>query len=427
MQQNQLSLADTLGLGFMTFAFFLGAGNLIFPPLAGLMSGEAMPMAMMGFMLTAVGLPLLTLFAVAKGNGTIMSLLPPVVAITVTAAIFIIIGPAFAAPRTSLVAYEIGYKPFFADANATSQALYTGAFFVVAMVLSLYPGRLLDTVGKILTPVMIILLMILSTSVMFYDGADALPASGNFAEGAFVAGVLEGYNTMDALASVVFGALIIDVLRKKQITDLNQQNRYLVIAAVIAAIGLAGVYLPLFVLGSQAAELAPNAENGGQILSAYVSSAFGGPGLVMLAAVVTLACLTTAVGLISACSDFFSETFKRLEYKPLVVLFSVVCAVIANVGLTQLIAISVPILVSVYPVAVALVIVTLLRDRFADPVTAHRVVFAFALCYGLIDGMKAAGLDMSFVQRLSDVSMGWVIPTAIVVFVFTLLKQKPQS
>ncbi len=411
----------------MTFAFFLGAGNLIFPPLAGLLSGEAMPLAMLGFLLTAVGLPLVTLFAVAKGNGTLMGLLPTTIAIIVTSAIFIIIGPAFAAPRTSLVAYEIGFKPFFGETNATTQALYTSAFFVVAMVLSLYPGKLLDTVGKVLTPLLILLLITLSLSVATFDGAAPLAPTGSWADNAMVAGVLEGYNTMDALASMVFGILIIDVLRKKGITEVKQQNHYLVIAAIIAAIGLAAVYVPLFVLGSKAALLAPGAENGGIILSAYVEHVFGSTGSIMLAAVVTLACLTTAVGLISACSDYFSSTFEKLQYKTLVVVFSVICAIVANVGLTQLIAISVPILVSVYPVAVALVIVTLMRDKFADPKTAHRVVFSFALCYGAIDGLKAAGVDMSFVQHLSDVSMGWVIPTLIVVFVFTLLKQKPQQ
>ncbi|WP_421324941.1 branched-chain amino acid transport system II carrier protein, partial [Aeromonas sp. 604176] len=173
----------------------------------------------------------------------------------------------------------------------------------------------------------------------------------------------EGYNTMDTLASLMFGALIVDLLRQKGINDYKSQFKYLAIAGLISAVGLSVVYVSLFQLGNTAAGVATDVSNGGAIVNAYVLSLFGQPGQFILAAIITLACFTTAVGLISACSDFF-HNLTGMAYKKLVVLLGVICAVVANVGLSQLISLSIPVLVAIYPVAVALVLVTFLKGYF---------------------------------------------------------------
>lgn len=188
VQDNQMSIGDTLGLGFMTFAFFLGAGNLIFPPFAGMLAGENMPLAMLGFLITAVGLPLVGLIAVAKAQGKVMTMLPVFAATALAIAIYIIIGPAFAAPRTGLVAYEIGAKPFIDNTTTTmlvgnvelnlSQLIYTLCFFTVTMLLALFPGKLLDSVGKVLTPILLLLLVSLAASVLFLPASDVGLAVG---------------------------------------------------------------------------------------------------------------------------------------------------------------------------------------------------------------------------------------------------------
>ncbi|PKG55336.1 branched-chain amino acid transport system II carrier protein [Shewanella sp. Choline-02u-19] len=436
VQNNQMSIADTLGLGFMTFAFFLGAGNLIFPPLAGFLAGENMTLAMFGFLVTAVGLPLITLIAVAKANGKIMSLLPPIAATALAVAIFIIIGPAFAAPRTGLVAFEVGFKPFLDNAEATfmiagitlnvAQLLYTLMFFSISMVFALYPGKLLDNVGKVLTPILILLLVGLAASVIFLPGSPVAAAVGEYQTHPLTKGVLEGYNTMDTLASLIFGILIIDILRKKGITDPKAQTGYLIKAALIAAGGLAFVYIALFYLGATAGDLAAGAENGGVILTNYVTHEFGTTGLVLLSTVVTLACLTTAVGLISACSEFFNELLPKISYRRFVVILSVICATIANVGLAQLISISIPVLMTVYPVAIALVAVTFLTERFAKPEAAHRIVLSVALFFGIIDGIKAAGVDVSAFNfmPLHTEGMAWLLPTAMTIFACLMMKKE---
>ncbi|WP_299796196.1 branched-chain amino acid transport system II carrier protein [uncultured Shewanella sp.] len=438
VQNKQMSIGDTLGLGFMTFAFFLGAGNLIFPPLAGFLAGENMTLAMIGFLITAVTLPLITLIAVAKANGKVMGLLPAFAATAFAVAIYIVIGPAFAAPRAGLVAYEMGFKPFLEDSSATfmvaglalnvSQLIYSVIFFGGAMLLALYPGKLLDSVGKVLTPIMLILLVGLAASVFMLPGAEVGQAVGDYQSSPLTKGILEGYNTMDTLASLIFGMLIIDILRRKGINDSKQQTKYLIRAALIAAAGLAFVYISLFYLGATAGDIAVGADNGGVILTNYVNHEFGSLGQVLLAAVVTLACLTTVIGLVTACAEFFNELFTGISYRKFVIIISLICATVANVGLSQLISISVPVLYTIYPVAIALVAVTFLTEKFAMPEFSHRVVLSVALLFGAIDGLKAAGINVTLVDfmPLHNEGMAWLLPTALTILACLFVK-KPKS
>ena len=415
---KSLSTFDIMGLGFMTFAFFLGAGNIIFPPLAGFLAGEHLPSAMSGFLLTAVGLPLVTLLAAAMAGGGLTTMgryLPPVVVTIMATAIFIIIGPAFAAPRTGLVAYEMGLKPFLANPTQFTLTLYTIGFFGLVLLLSLNQGRLLDAVGKILTPILLLLLIGLAMAVFVNPQGTQPPVNEVYAAQPFVKGFIEGYNTMDTFAALMFGMLILDVLRQKGVTDKRAQSRYLVIAALIAAAGLGFVYISLFILGGTSLGVVQTADNGGEIISAYVLALFGPAGLWILAAIVTLACLTTAVGLVSACADYFFRLTAKLGYRRWVVIMAALCTLVANVGLSTLIALSVPVLVAFYPVAIALVLATYLQPLMRAPVLAYRLILAVALVFGLVDGLKAAGLDMSAFDFLPmfEIGMAWVLPTVV--------------
>ncbi|WP_076540840.1 branched-chain amino acid transport system II carrier protein [Shewanella sp. UCD-KL21] len=439
VQNNNMSIGDTVGLGFMTFAFFLGAGNLIFPPFAGMLAGENMTLAMLGFLITAVGLPLAGLIAIAKANGKVMAMLPAFAATALAISIYIIIGPAFAVPRTGLVAFEIGARPFLDSADAIiqlgglslnkAQLFYTIGFFALAMLLSLFPGKLLDSVGKVLTPILIFLLVGLALSVIITPSAAIQAASGDYINSPLSKGILEGYNTMDTLASLIFGMLIIDILRKKGITDSKAQTRYLVRAAIIAASGLAFVYVSLFYLGATAGDIALGAENGGQILTNYVTHEFGTMGTILLATVVSIACLTTAVGLITACSEFFNELLPKISYKAFVIFFGVVCATVANVGLTQLIHISIPVLMTIYPVAIALVAITFLTERFPRPEFSHRLVLSIALFFGIFDGLQVAGVDTSFLSfmPLHAEGMAWLLPVGLAIVACLFVPAKDQA
>lgn len=400
----------------MLFAFFLGAGNIIFPPLAGQLAGDHFLPAMSGFLLTAVGLPLITIVAVAVAGGSWGHLtkdLPKRAATIMAVLIFIIIGPAFAAPRTGLVAYEMAVKPFFIDASQAHLTLFSIAFFVVAMFFSWSQGKLIDVIGKVLTPALFVGLVVLAVAVFVNPQGDILAAHGEYITQSLTKGFLEGYNTMDTFASLMFGMLIVDAIRSKGITDRAATTKYLISAGCIAAAGLAFVYISLFFLGATSATVAAGADNGGAILSLYVQSLFGPSGQLVLSVIVLLACLTTAIGLVSACSDYFSS-LTPLSYKTWVIINGVACATVANVGLSQLISLSVPVLFALYPVAIALVALTFLRSRFPNPKAAYRVVVLVSLMFALIDGAKVAGVDVSALKMLPlfEIGMGWLLPTA---------------
>ena len=412
-----LKLTDIIALGFMLFAFFLGAGNIIFPPQVGQLAGENMMPAMIGFLVTAVGLPLITIVAIAVSGGSWECLtkdLPKRAAMLMAVLIFIIIGPAFAAPRTGLVAYEMAVKPFFVEATEVHLALFSMLFFAVAMFFAWSQGKLIDVIGKILTPVLFIGLIILALAVFVDPQGSMLFAQGEYLSHPLQKGFLDGYNTMDTFGSLMFGVLIVDALRQKGITEQKATARYLISAACIAAAGLAFVYISLFYLGATSSAIASGADNGGVILSLYIQSLFGPYGQVVLSVIVLLACLTTAIGLISACSDYFSS-LTPVSYKKWVIIIGVACAVVANVGLSQLIKLSVPVLYALYPVAIALVGLTFVRKLLPNPKLAYRTVLAVSLLFALVDAAKVAGVDVSAfnVLPMFDLGMGWLLPTLV--------------
>ncbi|KJF98980.1 branched-chain amino acid transport system II carrier protein [Photobacterium leiognathi] len=416
--KKTLKVTDIIALGFMTFAFFLGAGNIIFPPLAGQLAGENMLSAMSGFLVTAVGLPLVGIIAVAMAGGGWQGLtrdLPSKVATLMAVLIFIIIGPAFAAPRTGLVAYEMAVKPFLsADAGQASLTTFSVIFFAIALFFAWSRGKLIDMIGKFLTPALFIVLAVLAIAVFVNPQASIVAAQGEYATQAFTKGFLEGYNTMDTFAALMFGMLIVDVIRSKGISDEKTTCTYLIYAGLIAAAGLAFVYISLFYLGATSSTVAPNAGNGGVILTAYVMALFGAPGQVILSVIVLLACLTTAIGLISACADYFSS-LTTMSYKKWAVVLAVICAVVANVGLNQLIALSVPVLFALYPVAIALVALTLVRKWLPNPRLAYRVVLLVSFIFSMIDVAKYLKFDVSMFSSLPlfNYGMAWVLPTLV--------------
>ncbi|MEZ8045128.1 branched-chain amino acid transport system II carrier protein [Vibrio sp. 10N.237.312.C02] len=430
--KQSLKLTDIMALGFMLFAFFLGAGNIIFPPLAGQLAGDHFLPAMSGFLLTAVGLPLITIVAVAVAGGSWGHLtkdLPKQAATIMAVLSFIIIGPAFAAPRTGLVAYEMAVKPFFIDATQVHLTLFSIAFFVVAMFFSWSQGKLIDVIGKVLTPALFVGLVVLAVAVFINPQGDVLAAHGEYITQPLTKGFLEGYNTMDTFAALMFGMLIVDAIRSKGVTDRAATTKYLISAGCIAAAGLAFVYISLFFLGATSATVAAGADNGGAILSLYVQSLFGPSGQLVLSVIVLLACLTTAIGLVSACSDYFSS-LTPLSYKTWVIINGVACATVANVGLSQLISLSVPVLFALYPVAIALVALTFLRSRFPNPKAAYRAVVLVSLLFALIDGAKVAGMDVSAMNMLPlfEIGMGWLLPTtAAIICMFFVGKSTEQE
>src|SRR3990167_9527819 len=341
---QRLTRSDLLALGFMTFALFLGAGNIIFPPSVGLAAGEQVWLAAAGFLLTGVGLPLLTVVALARVGGGLPRL---------TAPLGVKAGPLFATPRTAVVAFEMGMAPFSGSSDL-ALGLYTLVYFSAVLFLSLNPGQLVDRIGKWITPVLLSALLVLGGAALLVPAGAIGTTTAAYQSAPLVQGFLQGYLTMDTLGALVFGIVIATAIRDRGVSNEALITRYAVSAGMIAAVGLSLVYLALFYLGATSQGIAGEAQNGVQILSNYVQHTFGAAGSVLLAVVITLACLTTAVGLLTACGEFFSKLLP-LSYRSVVIALGVFSLLVANQGLTQLISVSVPVLVGLYPLAIVLV------------------------------------------------------------------------
>jgi LIVCS family branched-chain amino acid:cation transporter len=421
MMNQRLSLQNIIGMGFMAFAMFLGAGNLIFPPLVGQLAGTATWMAAAGFLITGVGLPLLGLIVIARVGGGFNEItreLPRGIIILIGSCIYLIIGPIYAVPRTGMVAYEVGMIPFLESPDATSRFIYSLVFFGIAWYLSLYPGKLLETVGKIITPALVLLLIVLGISPILMPLGEPGAATGGYADNAFIRGFLEGYMTMDALAALMFGIVIITNLRSHGITSTRALFRHSVITGVIAATGLALVYMSLFHLGATSRDVIPNPENGGQILAIYVEMLFGLAGSILLAMVVSLACLTTAIGCITAASEYFSQLTNKIRYTWIVAIISILCMMFANLGLNQIIKLFIPVLLILYPVCIALILLGLVRDFIPAPTLVYRSTLLVAFILSLVDAAKSFNLPFlhTIVEPFSvipgyDVNLSWLVPS----------------
>lgn len=425
-----LSAGNLIALGFMTFALFLGAGNVIFPPAAGLASGGNMWPTALGFLVTAVGLPLLTLVALARVGGGMDALTQPlgrIPGLILAVLVYLSIGPFFATPRTGVVSFEIGIAPYFGQ-GSIPQLAYTLMFFALVLWLSLKPGKLVVNIGKIMTPILLFGLVVLGLAAALFPIGTVGEAQGHYVDIPFIEGILQGYLTMDTLGALVFGIVITTAIRDQQVESGKLVTYYTIIAALLAAIGLALVYLALFRLGATSGSLVTGTANGGKILAAFVQHRFGIAGGLLLSLVITLACLTTAVGLISACGEFFSRQFP-VSYRAVVVGFTAFSLFVANQGLDNLIQVSVPVLVGLYPLAIVLVCLGLLLHGWARPQNIMRPVMLVALVFGVLDGLKAAKLVAedapAWLQGLPLASqgLGWLLP-AIVTLILAILVER---
>lgn len=416
---STLKTQDLIALGFMTFALFLGAGNIIFPPLVGHLSGDNLWYSALGFLLTGVGLPLATVVALARVGGGMNTLTSPVgkgAGILLGVLVYLTIGPFFATPRTATVSFEVGFAPFLGSDGA-ALAIYTVVYFGIVMLLALFPGRLIDTIGKLITPALILALIVLAGAAVLMPAGVVGDPTGLYVDAPLSQGFVQGYQTMDALGALVFGIVIVNAIRSRGISDARLLTRYAIIAGIIAAVGLALVYLSLILLGAGSGGLAPGATTGAPILTAFVSHVFGPTGSMLLAVVITLACLTTAVGLVSACGDYFSK-ITPLSYRSVVIIISLFSMAVANQGLEQLIAVSVPVLSAIYPVAIALVGLSLASGLWRKPSRVFIPTLAVAALFGIMDGVAAAGFSHLVPEAVAkmpgaSLGLGWLVPVLV--------------
>lgn len=377
----------------MLFALFFGAGNLIFPPFLGQNAGTNTVPAMIGFLITGCGLPLLTVVAVCysgKDLQDIASRVYPWYGIFLVAAISLTIGPFFAIPRTGSTSFEMSVAPFLGEeSKQTALFIYSLLFFILTWWLAVTPSKLVSRVGKVMTPIMLVLLFVLFVSyVVSPMGAWQAPTAKYAATGqAFTSGILEGYNTMDGLAGLLFGILVVEAVKDVGITDQKEMAWDTFRSGVVAMFFMAVIYVFLGFIGASAVqELGPQ-ENGAPILVGVMNHYFGTAGPVIMSIVVFLACLSTSIGLVASIGALFHKIVPKISYKQWATLFSVLSFGIANFGLTAIIKAAIPVLVFLYPLTVALIILTFLNGFYKGSPIVHRTATLFTAFPALYDGL----------------------------------------
>lgn len=416
---TKLRISDIIALGFMTFALFIGAGNIIFPPIVAQQAGEHVWIAALGFLITGVGLPVLTIIALSRTKGSIEILssdLGRYASLLLTVICYLSVGPLFATPRTATVSFEIGISSYFGN-SPYALLMYSSAFFAVVALVSLYPNKLLDTVGYVLAPLKILSLAVLGITAFMIPTGQIAPAVNRYIEHPLSEGFVNGYLTMDTLGALVFGIVIIQAIYSRGVTDTKLVAKYAVFAGLIAGIGLILVYVSLFKLGLGSHAVAPNAANGAVILHAYVQHAYGDIGALFLTLLICLSCAVTAIGLTCACAEYFNELTK-IPYKILVLILVVLSFIVSNLGLTKLIAVSVPILTAIYPPAIVVIVLSFLRKYFYTPKNIIAPVTSVALVFGIVDGLRIASLDHYLPEffahlPLHEQNLAWLLPSVV--------------
>ncbi|WP_282803785.1 branched-chain amino acid transport system II carrier protein [Secundilactobacillus kimchicus] len=423
---RKLNRRELLFVGMMLFGLFFGAGNLIFPVFVGQEAGTNYWAALIGFLISGVGLPLLgvTAIGMTKTDG-VFNLSQRVghwYAYAFTVLLYLCIGPLFALPRLASISYAVGLTPFVAsNQQHWGLLVYSVLFFGVAWWFARKPSKIMVYVGKFLTPAFLILLAGLLLMVLIKPLGHGQAPVQQYAAAPLAAGFTAGYSTMDALAALAFGIIVVNAIKGLGVTQPTQIARDTIRAGGLAVFLMAVIYGLLALLGRNALGAFSRASNGGPVLANVANAYFGELGNGLLAVIVIVACLKTAIGLITAFGDTFKELFPKVPYQLLIGLASVVPLLFANVGLAQLLTISTPILMFIYPLAITLIIVSLLTPLLGNAKWVYRMVTVFTIFPALLDGLNAlpASLHHGWVQTVLSggawlpgfsVGLGWTLP-----------------
>ena len=443
MKKN-LTIKETIFVASMLFGMFFGAGNLIFPVSMGQMAGSNMWLAAAGFLITGVGLPLLGVAAlgVSRQSGLlgVSSRVGKKYGMFFTCLLYLTIGPFFAIPRCATVAFSVGIEQMLPKSGHTvALAVYSILFFAAVLFFSLKPGKILVWIGKILNPLFLCFLAILVVRALVSPMGEIskMTPSGAYETGALFTGMLEGYNTMDALAGLAFGIIVVNVIRELGVTEPQAMAKNTIKAGIFSSVLMAGIYVLITVAGAQSRGVFGIAENGGVALAQIAEYYFGKAGALILAATITLACLKTAVGLITSCGETFEILFpNKISYRTWAVLFTLLSLLIANLGLNAILDYSLPVLMFLYPLAVTLILLTLCGNWFDNSKIVYQWVTGFTMFAALFDFLNALPKQMQSllhaeniaawareVLPLSELGFGWLCPAMIGLVIGLILKR----
>ncbi len=417
------------------FGMFFGAGNLIFPVHLGQLAGSNIWPAIIGFIITAVGIPIFGVAAIgithSDGLQALSSKVGKGYGIFFTCLLYLTIGPLFAIPRCATVSFTTGVTPMLGDGSKEWLALliFSAIFFAFVLFFSLRPGKITLWIGKIINPIFLLFLAVLviaalthpSTSVSAVEPAEA------YKTGAFFSSFIEGYGTMDAIAGLAFGIVVIDVIRRMGVSDDNAVAYDVLGSGVLTGILMAVIYVVTILMGTQSRGLFETSDNGGIALTQIAGHYFGSVGQIILAITITFACLKTSIGLVTSCSETFVKmTHGKISYPVWAVLFTLFSFAVSNVGLSAIIEYSIPVLMLIYPPAIALIVLAFIGKHFQHDRAVYIAVMIGTWAAAIFDCMKTlpaavqASLHLdtlvAFAARylpLFDKNLGWLLPALI--------------
>ena len=417
--------ADSIVVGFALFSMFFGAGNVIFPPYLGFGAGTQWVNGFLFYFIADIGLALFALFTLLKvgGSENITGRIGSVASNILMSAIILCIGPMVAIPRTAATTFEMSVAPLI---SGVSPVIFSVAFFIVVLLLSIRQSAVIDVVGKVLTPALLIgLLVLIIKGIISPLGSIVNPhVDSSFV---IVNGIKSGYQTMDVLAALAFGIIVLKSAQEKGYSDGRESSKMIRTAAVIAGVLLLIVYFGLTYLGATSASLFSLGISRAELVIGIVERLLGKTGLVIFAVVVALACMTTAVALVSSAASFFEKLTKgRLSYATLVIIICVSSAVISNLGLDRIVAVASPILDIVYPPTLVLIALSWFGDRLSRGVYCWAVVGA--LISSVLSTLSLYGVSVPIVNTLplASLGLGWIVPAAgfgIVAYVIGRLRE----
>ncbi|MDR1774321.1 MAG: branched-chain amino acid transport system II carrier protein [Clostridioides sp.] len=407
---------DMVIVGFALFAMFFGAGNLIFPPYLGVLSGVQWWIAFVAFFIADGGLALLGVIAMIKYDGKADEMLARCgkkLGAIIGTAIVLCIGPGIAIPRTAATTYEIGILPNFGQ--NINPWIFSIIFFAIVIFLSIKPSKVVDIVGSYLTPALLIALAVLIIKGIISPLGEI--RQNSLIEAPFAEGISQGYQTMDALAAVIFASVIIISIIAKGYKTNEEKFKMTIGAGVVASIGLALVYGGLAYLGATVSNQYGAEVQQTALVVAITNALLGSGGKMLLGLIVALACLTTAIGLSSAAGNYFSDLSKgKLKYEHVVIVVCVFSAIVSNFGVSTIIQVAAPILSLVYPATVTMIILSLFTDKIKnDNVYKFGVYFALIVSILSIISGYSWGSWAGFINKLPLTSLGfnWVVPVII--------------
>ena len=425
--KQRLLVAGTL------FGMFFGAGNLIFPVHLGQLAGWNVIPAMVGFIITAVGIPILGVAAIGNTHSDGLQALSSKVGkgygYVFTCLLYLTIGPFFAIPRCATTSFTTGVQPMLGSIpEGAALLVFSLIFFALVLFFSLRPAGITVWIGKIINPLFLIFLAVLVISALCAPGApiSVVEPDGAYHDGALFSGFIEGYGTMDAIAGLAFGIVVIDIIRSMGVTNDADVAKDVLRSGVLTGILMAVIYVATILMGAQSRGLFDISANGGIALAQISGHYLGSAGSIILALTITLACLKTSIGLVTSCADAFSRMFPRLfSYKVWAVIFSVFSFGVSNFGLSKLIEYSLPVLMFLYPLAITLILLALCGKLFDHHRAVYVSVTAFTAVAALFDLFKTlpAVLQVGPVEGavafagrflpFFSLNLGWVVPALL--------------